>query len=155
MAVELVDSQHDWQVRVVALGGNASRAYARNHTIELGRAASFHDRDEHPSAIELLLAALGADLLDGWSGAARRAGMPAHDAEMTLTARLEDPLSHLGTVGAEGSPAIAAITGTLYVNTGADAEACARAWRETLARSPLHATLSRATSITIALTPIA
>jgi len=148
------DPGFTWQVSVVALAGRASRAYARDHALELGRAASFHDTDPHPSAIELLLAALAADLIDGWREASRRAGLPPHDAELRLSTRLDEPLRHLGAVGATGSPAIAAVSGTLYIGSGAEPTTVECAWRETLERSPLHATLLRATPITITLSPV-
>ena len=149
------EERFTWQVRVVALDGHSSRAHARNHTLELGRAASFHDRDDHPSAIEWLLSALGGDLIDGWTATASRAGLPRHDVELRLEATLDEPLAHLGVVGVGGSPAIAAITGTLYLGLPAPPETLAALWRATCERSPLHATLSRACAITIALAPIA
>lgn len=149
------DERFEWQVRVVALGGHASRAYARNHSIDLGRAASFHESDERPSAIEVLLGALGADLLDGWTEATRRAGLPAHDAELRLRATLDEPLAHLGVVGVTGSAAIAEVSGSFYVGVGAPPEVLETLWRETRTRSPIHATLIRSTAISIALTPIA
>ena len=105
----------------------------------------------HASALELLLAALAADLVAGFARAARRAGVSLHDAELRLSARLENPLMALGVVGETGSPALASVTGTLYVSCDATAAVLPPLWASTLARSPLHATLTRAASLDIAL----
>ncbi len=87
----------------------------------------------------------------GLERAAEGQGIPLHAIEITLNARLDNVLTHLGVVGEQGHPGFAAIEGTAYVGSDAEEEAIQRAWQRTLDRSPLYHTLSRCASVTIAL----
>jgi hypothetical protein len=138
-------------VRVSGIGPDESRAYARTHAFAVGRQAGFREADPHPSAVELLLGALGGDLLGGWRVEAERAGVTLDALEASLTARLENPLRHLGVVGESGSAGIAGIRGTIYLTADATEADLRALWTEVLARSPLHSTLSRCTSLTLEL----
>jgi uncharacterized OsmC-like protein len=139
----------DWAVRVVSVGPAEARAYARNHTIIAGEAASLRPSDPHPSAIEYLLAALGTELLTGLRREAQRAHVEIDAAELSLAGRLDNPLVLLGVVGEAGRAGLAEITGKVYVSTDADDAAIDALWKRVLARAPVFDTLSRATSITI------
>jgi hypothetical protein len=134
-------------VRVTPGGPDASRVHARNHSFDVGRQASFRDSDPCPSAIELVLGALGGDLVSGWRAEAGRQGIALEEIELTLGCRLDDPLRHLGVVGATGHAGIAAIEGTIYVTADAHAPDLEAAWREVRERSPLFTTLSRCVSV--------
>ena len=141
--------EHRWNVRVVGAGPAATRAYFRNHSLAIGAQLSFREADDHPSALELLLAALGGDLMSGWRAGAERAGLTTHAIELTLSARLEQPLVALRVVGESGHPGLAEISGTLYVSTDAAPDDARRVWLDVLARSPIHATLARAATLAI------
>jgi len=134
-------------VRVTPGGPEASRVHARNHSFDVGRQASFRDADPCPSAIELALGALGGDLASGWRAEAARRGIALDELELTLRCRLDDPLRHLGVVGASGHAGIAAIEGTIYVTAETGAGELEAAWREVRERSPLYTTLSRCVSV--------
>ncbi|HTR96801.1 MAG TPA: hypothetical protein VMH61_02770 [Candidatus Acidoferrales bacterium] len=108
---------------------------------------------ERPSALELLLGALAADLLGGLARECRRAGLGLRDAELRLRARLENPLVALGVVGEEGSPAVRSIEGALHAS-GVDTAPLEAAWATVMAHSPAYATLARATSIRIEVRPL-
>jgi hypothetical protein len=148
-----MDERHDWHARVMRAGPDEYRAFARSHAFTVGRAASFAPADANPSAIELLLGALGADLLSGWYREAERDGLAVDAAELNLACHLHDPLAHLGAAGAEGSAGIGGVRGTLYVSAEADAGALAPAWRRARERSPLLRTLERACPVDIELKP--
>jgi len=125
--------------------------HARNHSFDVGRQASFREADPCPSAIELALGALGGDLLSGWRNAAERLGLAVEEIELTLGCRLDDPLAHLGVVGAMGHAGIASIDGALYVTAEAGAAELEAAWREVRQRSPLYTTLSRCVNVNLRL----
>lgn len=141
----------DWAVRVVSSATNASRAFTRNHAIDVGEQASLKDRDASPSAIEYLLAALGGDLAAGFRREAARRGIAVDALELSLRGRLDNVLVHLGVIGEGGHAGLAAVDGTLFVGTDASDEALEAVWATTLARSPLFQTLSRAAHVSIAI----
>lgn len=142
---------HAFSVRVRRAGPTEARAYARRAAFALGSQASLRPRDAHPSAVELLLGALGGDLVHGLAAEAARRGIALHGVEASLAGRLDNILVHLGVVGEEGSPALATVTGTLYAAADADRAALEPAWRAALERSPLYQTLRRCATIAIEL----
>lgn len=142
---------YHWAVRVHSVGPEHARAYARNHAIDVGLAASFKDTDPQPSAIEMLLGALGADLVNGLEALARRRGIALDGIELQLTAELGNPLVHLGVVGETGDPGLARVDGTLYVGADAEPAVVEEMWQLVRARSPLWATLGRACAVAIEL----
>ena len=107
-----------------------------------------------PSALDLLVAALATDLLAGLARDAARAGHPLHDAEASLSARLENPLVALGVIGESGHAGIAEVTGSFYVRCDAGERELHELWARTLARSPAHATLARAADVRLELKPM-
>jgi hypothetical protein len=145
------DAPYTWSVRVRGAGDQTASVYARNHAFRVGAPASFRPRDAHPSAVELLLGALGADLTNGFQAQAARAGITVDALELALSGHLGNALVYLGVVGETGSPAISHIRGTLYVSADADDALVQAAWRTTLARSPLYNTLNAAVALTVEL----
>jgi uncharacterized OsmC-like protein len=142
---------HVFQVRVQHTATGVARAFARVQAFDVGSQASLREADVQPSAVDYVLGALGGDLVCGLERAAEGQGIPLHAIEITLNARLDNILVHLGVVGEHGHPGFAAIEGTAYVGSDAEEEAIQRAWQRTLDRSPLYDTLSRCASVTIAL----
>ena len=144
-----LETEYVWPVRVHRVGDRHARVYARNHAFDVGQQASVAPSDERPSALEYLLGALGADLVEGLSAQARRRGVVIDGLEIALSGKLENVLVHLGVVGELGHPGVSEITGTLYVSADADEETVHALWRAALERSPLHHTLSHCARISI------
>jgi hypothetical protein len=138
-----------WSARVRLVHGREARAYARNHVISVGSQASLRDRDDHPSALEQVAAALGADLLLGLAAQTERLGIAVNAAEVDLTMWLNNPLVHLGVIGEQGHAGIEAISGTLHASTDADEAELQAAWRLACDRSPLYQTFSRSIRLVI------
>jgi hypothetical protein len=136
---------------VRSVGPAHARAYARSHAVDVGAAASFQETDAQPGGIEMVLAALGADLVNALEDHARRRGIGVDGIEITLTAELDNPLVLLGVVGETGDPGIARIEGVLYLGLDAEPDVAEDLWRTVRARSPLHATLARACALSIEL----
>src|SRR5579859_3386400 len=133
--------EYTWKVRVRGIGTQDTTVYSRNHAFSVGGAASFRPTDRHPSAVEYLLGALGADVTSGFQLLAARQGIVVDALELTLSGRLENPLVFLGVVGVTGSTGVAQISGVLYVSADADETILHTIWQSTLARSPLYNTL--------------
>jgi uncharacterized OsmC-like protein len=146
-----LQTEYEWAVRVHLVGERTARAYARNHALTIGQQASVAPSDEHPSAIELLLGALGSDVIVGVAAQARRRGVTLDGVELALRGKLDNVLVHLGVIGETGHPGLSAVTGTLYVSADADEPALVDIWEQALARSPVYQTLSRCARIDIRL----
>lgn len=125
--------------------------YARNHAFTVGQPASFRERDPHPSAVELLLGALGADLVNSMGETAGKRGLAIDAMELALSGRLANVLVTVGVIGETGEPHFSEIAGTLYVSTDSDGAALQDAWDEALRRSPIANTLKHAATISIEL----
>ena len=133
------------------LGAAQSIVYARNNAFTVGVPASFRDQDPHPSAVEYLLGALGADLTNGFQMHATRRGVTLDALELSLAGRLENALVYLGVIGEIGEPTFRAISGTLFVSAEADDAVLHDIWRATLQGSPTANTLKHAATISIEL----
>jgi uncharacterized OsmC-like protein len=136
-----------WTARVRWVGEDQSVVYARTNSFVVGRPASFRQTDEHPSAVEYLLGALGADITGGFQIVAEQRSIQIDDMEMRLSGRLGNALVHIGVIGEEGDPGFAEITGTLYVRANADESALREVWQTTLARSPVFNTLKKSVQL--------
>src|SRR5262245_41579159 len=98
--------QHTWTLRVASGGGPSAKVYARRHTFEVGAPVSF-DRDYgQVSALEHLLGAVGADLVNGFVALARRKRLEVDRVEARVEGRLGNPLVALGVVGERGDPGL-------------------------------------------------
>ena len=135
-----------WRLRTRSTGHQKATVYCRNFSWVLGQPASFEEKDAHPSAVEALLGALGASLVTAYATETARRGLAVDDIELTVAGTLHNVLAHLGLE--EGDPSFAAIEVKCYAST-LDDEADARAAFElVLARSPIAATLAKATALT-------
>ncbi|MFH1532189.1 MAG: OsmC family protein [Pseudomonadota bacterium] len=138
--------EYDWRVRARAAGHLHARAYCRNFSLDIGQPVSFEEKDAYPSAVEVLLAALTGDLAVGFSSAIAQAGLDVDDVEITARGQLANVLAHLGLEA--GDPSFAKIEVKAYASTMDDEDLVRRLWDQTVARSPLAQTLSKATELT-------
>lgn len=139
-----------WSVRVRAAAGLTAQVYARNHSFTVGQPADFSAAVEAPSAVDLLLAAMGSDLVVGLKATASRDNVLIDEVECVLRAGLGNVLTHLG-IEEGGNPAVQGISGSLYVATVEEEKTIAALWQTVVARSPLYQTLLRGTPIDIRL----
>ena len=147
----LPELDHAWAVRIRPVGTNDARVYARTSAFDVGDQASLRESDPHPSALEYVLGALGADLLQGFRIQAARRSLVIHDLEVALSGRLNNVLVHLGVIGEHGHAGLESVTGTLYASADADEDLLQSVWQEVLTRSPVFNTLSRAAVVSVEL----
>ena len=138
----------EWRVRAAFAGGMKARVYARNHAFDVGQPASFETQDESPSAIELLLGALGGCLVSGLAWRLSRRRIELRAAELSLAARADNILVFLG-VEDGGHAGLARVEGTLYLDADGADEELASLWRETVERSPVAQSLLRGAPLAI------
>lgn len=125
------------------------RLVTRNLTFDAEQQLGLDPAASHPAALDLLVGALAADLLAGLGREAARAGVPLHDAELRLEARLGNPLVALGVVGEAGSPAVASVQGTLFVGGDGDEAQIQTLWDRACAHAAVFATVRRSATIHI------
>jgi hypothetical protein len=115
--------------------------HVRRHRFTVGKPVEFDADADTVSAVEYLLGALGADLVNGLLVTARRRRVKVDRIEATIEGRLDNPLTHLAVVGEEGHPGLTHALVKLYVSSPDPEENVRGAWQETLERSPLVRTL--------------
>jgi hypothetical protein len=140
-------------VRARCSGERRVRLVARDAVFEADGGASRPLHGESPAPLDLLLGALATELLAGFRREAARDGLALDDAELTLSAWLENPLVALGVVGESGSARIASIRGSLYASSTGEPSALAAALARASASGPIHSTLCRVADVGIELKP--
>ena len=136
---------YEWRVRSRSTGHLKSTVYFRNFSVDVGQAASFEEKDEHPSAVEYLLAALAGSLTTAFATECAKSGLEVDDIEIAVKGKLENVLAHLGIE--QGDPSIRSIEMKCFASTLDDAETVRAAWQRTLGRSPLAQTMIKAVQL--------
>jgi hypothetical protein len=130
-----------WRARVGIDAEGRASVFVRKHAFVVGRPLDFDAESGAVSAVEYLLGALGADVLNGFRIEARRRRLRVDRAEATVEGRLDNPLTHLRVVGETGHPGLAEASVKVYASSP-DPEGVLRdAWIDALERSPLICTL--------------
>lgn len=136
---------YQWRLRTRVTGHLKSTVYARNFAFDVGQAASFEEKDAHPSALEYLFGALAGSVTNGFATECARDGLDVDDIELSLSGSLNNILAHLGLE--DGDPSIKTIEMKCFAATFDDEEKVKAAWQRTLDRSPLVATLKQAVDL--------
>ena len=136
---------YEWRARVRSTGHLKSTAYFRNFSIDVGQPTSFEEKDEHPSAVEYLLAALAGALSTGFATECAKDGLEVDDIEISIKGKLDNVLAHLGIE--EGDPSFKSIDLKCYASTLDDKSKVQATWKRTFDRSPLAQTLKKAVKL--------
>lgn len=139
---------YEWTVRGRMGEGLIAKIHSRNHTITAGQPADFGQQVDAPSAVDYLIASLNACLIVGFKSIASRKNVIIDEMELTLKAKLNNVLYHLG-IEDEGNPSVEQIHGSFYVSSPNDEDEIEEVWRLTLERSPVYQTLIKSTEIKI------
>jgi TusA-related sulfurtransferase len=137
--------QYQWRLRARVTGHLKSTVYSRNFSFVVGQAASFEEKDAHPSALEYFFGALAASLTTGFASECARDSLVVDDIEISLTGSLHNVLAHLGLE--DGDPAVKSVEVKCFASTFDDEARVQAAWERTLRRSPLVATLAKGTEV--------
>ena len=133
--------------RVTSRPDGRADVRVRKRSFEVGAPLSFDNAYEGVTAIEQLLGALGADLVNGLIARARKRRVEIDSAEATVEARLNNPLVYLDVVGESGHTGIEEIAVRVYVSSFAPETDIKSLWAEMLERSPLVNTLKKAVKL--------
>ncbi len=130
---------HVWQTRVRWRGGMQSQATSRNHAQAIGQPQSFDTADAAPAAVEVLLAAVGGALANGFAFRLSQRSIAVHQLEVVARGRLRDPLVFLGL--ADGEAGLRSLELVVYVAADADEELLASLLDQTVRRCPVLGSL--------------
>ncbi|MFH2057967.1 MAG: OsmC family protein [Pseudomonadota bacterium] len=137
--------QYEWRLRARSTGHLKSSVYARNFSFDVGQAASFEEKDAHPSSLEYLFGALAGSLSTGFATECAKATLEVDDIEISLTGTLINILAHMGLE--EGDPSIKKIELKCFASTFDNEQKVKSAWQRTIDRSPIAATLKKAVDL--------
>src|SRR5690349_309028 len=125
-----------WTVRVRTETPRTTTVFARNNAFTIGDAISFRPTDTVPTALELMLGALCADLISTFRSLASRRRIHLDALEFSANCSLNNALIHVGVHGETGHPGVERIDGVLYVSADASQDELESLWTEALHRSP-------------------
>ncbi len=136
------DREHEWRLRVRAAGPRRTEVSCRDVKFSVGPPASLGEKNAHPSAVEVLLGALGGDLSTGFAAECAKRGLDVDPIELNVCGRLHDAAGR-----EDGDPSFTAIEIKCYATTLDDVAQVRGAWDATVRRSPVAATLAKATTL--------
>ncbi len=139
--------QYEWRLRTRSTGHLKSTVYARNFSFDVGQPASFEEKDKYPCAVEYMLGALAGSLSTAFATECAKSNLDVDDIEISMSGALNNILAHMGLE--DGDPSIKAIELKCFASSFDDEEKVRSAWERTVARSPIAATLRKATALTL------
>jgi hypothetical protein len=130
-------AHYTWTLRVSTTHTDCASVFVRKHRFDVGAPVHFDVEYDAISALEYVLGAIGADIVNGLQALARKRRLEIDHIEAVVQGELNNPLTHLGVIGEEGHPGLEKVSVKVYVaSLEAEAE-IQRLWQEMLARSPL------------------
>jgi hypothetical protein len=137
----------------VRVSGSSSevRVAARRRQLVVGRPLEFDPEADAVSALEYVLAAVGAEIVGGLRAFAKRRRIALDDVEAIVVGEVTDPLAYFEVVGEHGTPRIRRIDAKVFVASPSDDSTVRRMFEEMLDRLPLVATLRQATELEVRL----
>ncbi len=142
-SVNFFMQQYMWTVRVSSVG-NAANAFVRKHDFTVGDAIHFDEEYPHITALEFVLGAIGADVVNGLRSLARKRRVEIDHVEANVQAELNNPLTFLGVVGEAGHPGLERVQVKIYVSSLSPRDELESVWNEMIERSPLIQTFRSA-----------
>lgn len=140
-----------WSLRVASGSQGQAVAYVRQHQFTTGAPVQFDEQYGGITALEYVLGALGADIVNTLRIVARRRRVVLDDAEALVSGKLNNPLTHLGVVGEAGHPGLETIQVRVYISSVEPEDRIRQVWDEMLETSPLVCTFRAAIALEIEL----
>lgn len=135
-------SELSCRLRVTANESGAARVSVRRHQFSVGRPLSVDVEDEHVTALEYALGALGAEVVNGLREFAARRRLELDAVEAVVDGDLDNPLLYFEVVGETGHPGLSRIAIKVYVASPHDDDTVRQLWSDTLDRLPLARTFA-------------
>ena len=137
--------RYTWTLRVSTAGKDRATVFARTHQYSVGAPVQFDAAYDAITALEYVLGAIGADVVNGFQTLARQRRVEVDHVEAVVEGELNNPLTYLGVMGESGHPGLERVSVKVYVASLATEEEIRRVWQEMLGKSPLVRTFQPAT----------
>jgi OsmC-like protein len=142
---------YTWTLRVSASERGQATVFTRQHQFRVGAPVHFDRAYEGVSALEYVLGAIGADLVNGLQTLGRRRRVAIDQVEAVVEGELNNPLTYLGVVGKTGHPGLEKVRVRVHLASPEEEAAIDRLWHEMLATSPLVHTFKAALQLELKL----
>jgi OsmC-like protein len=135
---------YTWTLRVSANEPGQATVFTRQHQFRVGAPVHFDRAYASVSALEYVLGAIGAGLVNGLQILGRKRRVAIEQVEAFVEGELNNPLTYLGVVGETGHPGLEKVRVRVYVASSEAETTIHRLWHEMLATSPLVHTFQAA-----------
>jgi OsmC-like protein len=142
---------HTWTLRVSATERGQATVYTRQHQFRIGAPVHFDRSYEAISALEYVLGAVGADVVNGLQMLARKRRVAIERLEAVVMGELNNPLTYLGVIGETGHPGLEQVRIRVYLASPQEEATIQRLWQEMLVTSPLVRTFQAAIQLELSL----
>jgi hypothetical protein len=136
--------RYTWTLRVSTADKDRATVFARTHQYSVGAPVQFDSAYDAVTALEYVLGAIGADIVNGFRALARKRRVEVDHVEAIVQGELNNPLTYLGVVGESGHPGLEQVSVKVYIASLATQEEIQRVWQEMLDKSPLVRTFQSA-----------
>jgi len=143
--------RHPWRLRVSATDRGRATVYTRQHQFSVGAPVHFDRTYDAISAVEYVLGAIGADVVNGLQILARKQRVRLEQVEAVVEGELQNPLIYLGVIGETGHPGLQTARIKVYLASSEEETTLYRLWDEMLATSPLVHTFRAALQLELSL----
>lgn len=143
--------RHTWTLRVSAMERGRATVYTRQHQFCVGAPVHFDRSYEAVSALEYVLGAVGADVVNSLQLLARKRRVAVERLEAVVMGELNNPLTYLGVIGETGHPGLENVRIRVYLASPEEEATVQRLWQEMLATSPLVRTFQAAIQLELSL----
>jgi hypothetical protein len=143
--------RHTWTLRVRATERGQATVFTRQHQFHVGAPVHFDRAYGSVSALEYILGAIGADLVNGLQALARKRRVAIEQLEAVVEGELNNPLTYLGVVGEVGHPGLEKVRVKVYLASSEVEAAIQGLWQEMLITSPLVRTFQAAIELELSL----
>ena len=115
-----------------ALERGQATVFTRQHQFRIGAPVHFDRAYEAVSALEYVLGAIGADLVNGLQILARKRRVAIEQVEAVVEGELNNPLTYLGVIGETGHPGLEKVRIRVYLASPEEEATIQRLWQEML-----------------------
>src|ERR1043166_2554516 len=136
--------RYTWTLRVSTADKDRATVFVRQHQFAWGAPVQFDAVYDAITALEYVLGAIGADVVNGFRALARKRRVEVEHVEAVVEGELNNPLTYLGVVGESGHPGLEQVRVKVYVASLATEEEIRHVWQEMLDKSPLVRTFQPA-----------
>ena len=136
--------RYTWTLRVSTACKDRATVFVRQHQFPVGAPVQFDAAYDAITALEYVLGAIGADVVNGFRALARKRRVEVDHVEAFIEGALNNPLTYLGVVGESGHPGLEQVSVKVYAASIATEAEIQRVWQEMLDKSPLVRTFQPA-----------